>query len=172
MNLSTVVTTYVNTASRHIRNKCKDLENSWNFGELRGGTPALYFKGQYLLFFHSKIMFRSCHSKLYVVGALMFNASSADTHLNDNSELFTVTKISKYPIINDKLIFPMSVSNQGRMSVVFPMTFLYYDKSGKPTDDAEFAVTIALTCGVKDSSAVTIHLNIDEFMKTLVDLNC
>lgn len=66
----------------------------WDFGELRGGTPALLHNGQYLAFFHSSIKMTSLNSfgeeRLhYFMGAYTFSKDPP----------FAITAISPEPII-------------------------------------------------------------------------
>ena len=66
----------------------------WNWGPLRGGTPALAIDGQYLAFFHSCKEMESVQSKNekslhYFIGAYTFNIDPP----------FEIEKISPVPII-------------------------------------------------------------------------
>ncbi len=69
-------------------------EIKWDYGELRGGTPALLDDDEYLSFFHSSKLMPSKHSNgkpvlHYFMGAYTFNKEPP----------FEVTKISETPII-------------------------------------------------------------------------
>lgn len=71
-----------------------DQKIEWDFGELRGGTPALLEEGQYLAFFHSSKEMQTSHSEgkkisHYFIGAYTFSASPP----------FSITHISPEPII-------------------------------------------------------------------------
>jgi predicted GH43/DUF377 family glycosyl hydrolase len=66
----------------------------WQWGELRGGTPAHLIDGQYLSFFHSSIDMQTIHSdnkniSHYFMGAYTFSPEPP----------FTLTAISPEPII-------------------------------------------------------------------------
>lgn len=70
-------------------NKSQALINMWEnrWGEIRGGTPAINIGDEYLTFFHSS--FKNKNQIWYVFGALTFQKDPP----------FTITKISKYPIL-------------------------------------------------------------------------
>lgn len=66
----------------------------WNWGELRGGTPAIQVNGKYLTFFHSCIDTVTIHSEgkaalHYFLGAALF----------ENIPPFEVTHMSTQPIV-------------------------------------------------------------------------
>ena len=67
---------------------------SWNWGELRGGTPALLDNDEYFGFFHSSKTMASLQSEKkailhYFVGAYTFSSTPP----------FTITRISPQPIV-------------------------------------------------------------------------
>jgi predicted GH43/DUF377 family glycosyl hydrolase len=74
---------------------CKSRSQiTWDYGELRGGTPALLDDGEYLAFFHSSKEMKTVHSKgkkisHYFIGAYTFNQDPP----------FEITKISPEPIV-------------------------------------------------------------------------
>jgi predicted GH43/DUF377 family glycosyl hydrolase len=68
----------------------------WNWGEPRGGTPALMDDGEYLAFFHSSIEISSTYSAgepilHYFMGAYTFSAEPP----------FQITRISPEPIVGE-----------------------------------------------------------------------
>lgn len=70
-------------------------KTDWEFGELRGGTPALKIEDSYLAFFHSSIEMASSYSNgkkmlHYFMGAYLFSAAPP----------FQITHISPVPIID------------------------------------------------------------------------
>jgi len=74
---------------------CTHSNVSWNFGELRGGTPALLDGDEYLAFFHSSMDMSTVHSEgqkipHYFMGAYTFNKEPP----------FEITKVSNNPIIS------------------------------------------------------------------------
>lgn len=94
------------------------ITDNWQFGNLRGGTPALMIDGEYLSFFHSSLSMRSPVSKRrvkhhYFMGALTFSADPP----------FQITKITPMPIApkgfyqptytEKKVIFPGGFFIQG-----------------------------------------------------------
>lgn len=82
------------------KGKCETLFEtessvSWEWGELRGGTPALLQENDYLAFFHSSKEMVSIHSKgkkirHYFVGAYTFSSKPP----------FELKQISSFPIVN------------------------------------------------------------------------
>jgi predicted GH43/DUF377 family glycosyl hydrolase len=91
---------------------------SWNFGTLRGGTPALLVDGEYLAFFHSSSYMESAVSYgwnlyHYFTGAYTFSANPP----------FELKKISSKPIVADNF-YTASYSNK---RVIFPGGFAVCD---------------------------------------------
>lgn len=69
-------------------------EIQWQWGELRGGTPAQLIDGQYLSFFHSSIRMPTVHSQgksimHYFMGAYTFSSQPP----------FAITAVSPEPLI-------------------------------------------------------------------------
>lgn len=103
----------------------------WNYGTLRGGTPALLVDGEYLSFFHSSVSippekYWDLSSWFYFMGAYTFSSSPP----------FNITKMTSKPIFNDGFYDPDSYGKK----VVFPGGFvdagpLIYLAYGK--DDCE-----------------------------------
>ena len=87
----------------------------WNWGVLRGGTPALLEGGEYLAFFHSSKSMATQHSKgknipHYFMGAYTFSAEPP----------FAITRISSRPIIGKKFYKGKSYKTWKPLHVVFP----------------------------------------------------
>ena len=106
-------------------------EINWDWGHLRGGTPAMLVDGEYLTFFHSSIKISSDVSQgkelwHYFMGAYTFSPEPP----------FTITKISPAPLAKEgfytssdcekRVIFP------GGFVVVEPFIYVAYGK-----DDCE-----------------------------------
>lgn len=87
------------------------LPFSWNWGEIRGGTPAYPAEGGLLTFFHSSqelpaaSFFGKKIGRNYAMGAYLF----------ENSFPFTIKKITSFPIgsVEDYM-------NKNRRKVIFP----------------------------------------------------
>jgi predicted GH43/DUF377 family glycosyl hydrolase len=95
---------------------------SWDWGELRGGTPALSIDdGQYLAFFHSAQEMASIQSEEkmmlhYFMGAYMFSPEPP----------FAITQISPEPIVaNGFYSGPVYKSSQKPARVVFPGGYIF-----------------------------------------------
>jgi len=124
-----------------------DFDNKWQWGVIRGGSPAQLVDGAYLSFFHSSQYTTSYASKgvrkhHYFMGAYTFSAEPP----------FEVLKMSKSPIIGKgfysrsesekKVIFP------GGFAIKGPHIYIAYGK-----DDCEVWVAV---------------LDKDKLMKSLV----
>jgi predicted GH43/DUF377 family glycosyl hydrolase len=104
---------------------CSKKRITWDWGEIRGGTPAFMVEGKYLSFFHSsKYNIKSNYSEginthHYFMGAYMF----------DPHPPFEITHISPYPIICDDFYNGKSYNKKGivPLKVVFPMGFVFDD---------------------------------------------
>lgn len=54
----------------------------WQWGEMRGGTPALLVGDRYLSFFHSSGRLSHKHIITYVMGAYTFERWASNTHID------------------------------------------------------------------------------------------
>lgn len=99
-------------------------DTSWNWGELRGGTPALRVGHEYLAFFHSSIETATDHSNgeivlHYFIGAYTFQKDPP----------FTLTRISPEPIIGRNFYHGKIYQYYWKpVRVVFPCGFVFNDK--------------------------------------------
>jgi predicted GH43/DUF377 family glycosyl hydrolase len=102
-------------------NSCQTLGNTsaqidWDYGTLRGGTPALLDDdGQYLAFFHSSKEMKSAHSEgkkiqHYFMGAYTFSSEPP----------YSLTSISAAPIIGRNFLNGPAHSTWKPLRVVFP----------------------------------------------------
>lgn len=91
-------------------------EISWDWGELRGGTPAVLEGDHYLSFFHSGKYMKTAHSKgqemlHYFMGAYLFSAEPP----------FKITHISKEPLVGKEFYHgPLYKPYWHPVVVVFP----------------------------------------------------
>ncbi|MFH1254759.1 MAG: hypothetical protein V1646_05015 [bacterium] len=96
----------------------------WNWGEIRGGTPALLVDGRYLAFFHSSKCMRSNYSNGENIQHYFMGAYTFEPH-----QPFNITHISPNPIICDD--FYTGEDYAGKtwkpLRVVFPMGFVFDD---------------------------------------------
>jgi predicted GH43/DUF377 family glycosyl hydrolase len=95
---------------------------NWNWGILRGGTPALLDGDQYLSFFHSSISMATKHSDgkeipHYFIGAYTFSAEPP----------FAITHISSQPIIDKGFYSSLPYKTWRPLRVVFPCGFIMKD---------------------------------------------
>jgi len=106
------------------QNECATIAYSetnidWNWGELRGGTPALMVDGEYLAFFHCSKYMKTVHSKgkslqHYFMGAYTFKSSPP----------FSVTKISPEIIVGKNFYHGKLHQTWKPLFVVFPGGFI------------------------------------------------
>jgi predicted GH43/DUF377 family glycosyl hydrolase len=105
-------------------NRCQTLAktsflNDWEWGELRGGTPALVDEGEYLAFFHSYKEMSSVQSNgkkisHYFMGAYTFALDPP----------FAITHISDKPIVGQKFYREPFYKTWKPLRVVFPGGFI------------------------------------------------
>ena len=96
----------------------------WDWGQLRGGTPALLHNNEYLAFFHSVkdlITVQSNGQRMthYFMGAYTFNQEPP----------FALTKISSKPIIAKKFYNGNHYKTWKPLRVVFPVGFIFDEET-------------------------------------------
>ena len=106
------------------KSRCKSIASSgchipWEWGELRGGTPALIDDEEYLAFFHSYKNISTVQSagkkvSHYFMGAYTFAKEPP----------FNITRISQNPIIGDKFYQGPLYNTWKPLRVVFPGGFI------------------------------------------------
>jgi hypothetical protein len=131
------------------------VETLWQYGEIRGGTNAVYLTEHdvYLAFFHSSMMLQH-GKKTYFFGAYTFSAHPP----------FHLVAMSPFPIVDyDKLysghwdpIKPRNIDY-----VVFPTCF-YLDEGEN---------VIHLSFGRQDHEGWLVKLNVSSLMESLYPLN-
>lgn len=98
-------------------------EIHWNWGELRGGTPALLVDGEYLTFFHSQIEMASHHSEGKTMFHYFMGAYTFSPHYP-----FAITRISPEPIVGPNFYHgKVHKPYWAPLRVVFPCGFIYDD---------------------------------------------
>jgi predicted GH43/DUF377 family glycosyl hydrolase len=107
----------------------------WPYGEIRGGTPPLPYKGHLISFFHSSVRnFPPPQPQCYFVGALVMKADKP----------FNMLSISKRPIIYGSDVGGDKSRFHWKTRVVFPL--------GAIADGENFRVSI----GVNDSQCAIV----------------
>ena len=102
---------------------CTGPDVPWDFGVLRGGTPALREGGEYLGFFHSSKEMKTVQSEgkkisHYFMGAYLFSSRPP----------FAVTRISPRPIVAESFYDGPAHKTWKPLRVVFPGGFISDDK--------------------------------------------
>jgi predicted GH43/DUF377 family glycosyl hydrolase len=138
-------------------NSCQSVAHTWssihwNWGELRGGTPALRLGNQYLSFFHSSTEITSLHSSgekilHYFIGAYTF----------EKDPPFKVTQISPEPIVgNNFYAGPVYDFYWKPIRAIFPCGFIF---------DEDF---IWISYGRQDHEIWIVQLDRHELLNSLV----
>lgn len=91
----------------------------WQWGELRGGTPAILDGNEYLAFFHSSKIMATAHSRgkkiqHYFMGAYTFAAQPP----------FAITRMSPRPIVGKNFYHGQEYPTWKPLHVVFPVGLL------------------------------------------------
>ena len=128
----------------------------WDYGVLRGGTPAFLENDQYLSFFHTSKKMASVHSKgkeilHYFIGAYTFSKEPP----------FTITAMSQEPIIGKNFYHGIHYEKPywGTVRCVFPCGFI---------SDPDF---IWLAYGRDDHECWIAKLDKHMLLQTLVPVN-
>ena len=142
---------------------------TWNYGTMRGGTPArLLGKNRYLGFFHSMRTNENCVNwREYYFGAYLFESDMP----------FSVTAISKTPIYHPGWYTGPWEQKWGITYVYFPVDFFYVDTiTGEPLHDITVEdcstecmsrYNITLTFGFQDREGYTANINVLQLFHTL-----
>jgi predicted GH43/DUF377 family glycosyl hydrolase len=126
---------------------------SWGYGDMWGGTPAVYLNdGRYLSFFHSSndITTNGTQLKTYVFGAYVFYSKPP----------FSIQAISRQPLVHESMYTgpwtDLRLSYYHIDYVAFPMSF---------TVDQG---TVMLMYGKQDTSAWIATMNLNSLLNSLV----
>lgn len=98
------------------------FSSQWQWGELRGGTPAQLNGEEYLAFFHSYKDMKTIQSKNAKISHYFMGAYTFSGH-----PPFNITRISSRPIICDDFYEPPYYKTWKPLRVVFPGGFLMDD---------------------------------------------
>lgn len=122
-----------------------EKEIQWNFGELRGGTPALAMGNDfYISFFHSAVLAKQLRRKsayFYLMGCYVF----------DQKPPFNITAITPKPILPEDLY----TFRHNHRKIIYP--------SGLTETPNEYI----LACGENDAHIVIVSLNKTRLLKEL-----
>jgi len=129
---------------------------TWDWGHLRGGTPALLDGDHYIAFFHSSKPMTTSYSKgkkipHYVMGAYRFSAKPP----------FAITHISPYPIIDKTFYESPAYTTWKPLRVVFPMgCFILYEDGKK---------YMMVSYGKQDFEIWVMKVDLDRLYASLVE---
>ena len=133
---------------------CTEGEIYWDWGTLRGGTPALKIGDEYISFFHSSKKIETVHSTPrrllhYVMGAYTFSLHHP----------FKITRISPEPIIGENFYrgpFYSTYKNWSSVRGVFPCGLIMDDEA------------IWVTYGKQDHEMWVVKLDQKKLLESLV----
>lgn len=111
----------------YMKNECEHFATSegditWNWGELRGGTPALQLGDHYLAFFHSSKAMKTKQSNGKMMGHYFMGA-----YTFSSLPPFEITAISPEPIVGDKFYNGPEYKMWKPLRVVFPGGFINHE---------------------------------------------
>lgn len=119
-------------------------EGIWEWGQARGGTPAVLVGNEYWSFFHSSTVWRTtAPTRQYHMGAYAFEASPP----------FRITRITPEPLLSGS---PFDRWGEGKPLVVFPNGSLL--RNG----------TWTVTMGVNDLDSAFIDIPHNELLERMV----
>eukprot|EP01041_Mallomonas_annulata_P008200 gene8200-16859_t len=122
----------------------------WEWGTVRGGTPALLIGDKYLTFFHSSKKRCRLDTPVYFMGALTFSANPP----------FQILQISPEPLVtNISYNFDSSHRLTSRVAIVFPMSFLVMKD------------TILLTMGKDDKQGCIVEMYLQPLLQSLKNVS-
>lgn len=128
------------------------IETGWPYGELRGGTNAVYIphRNVYLGVFHSAEHALGNFMKTYVMGVYTFTADPP----------FRLISISPFPIMPSQFYTgPWHGIRQRQIDYcLFPMSLFIEDE------------TMFVSAGHQDSIGYLLHFNLHEVLETLVSV--
>lgn len=143
----------------HGENRCITLEtnqdtNTWAWGTLRGGTPALLVDNHYLAFFHSSIPLATVQSD----GKSMFHYFMG-AYIFEKKPPFAIKKISPYPLIHKDFYNGTAYQTWKPLRVIFPCGYIHNDKY------------IWISYGRQDNEAWIVKLDKAGLYESLVPFN-
>eukprot|EP01035_Chromulina_nebulosa_P019151 gene19151-24992_t len=137
--------------------------NYWEYGDIRGGTPAILVANLgYLSFFHSTYIYCNSSYKTYFMGAYVISSTYP----------FKVLKITTNPIVTKDLIYNPKEGPRGQ-SIVFPMSYYLLDKSNNTIENSHTKPDkVILSLGYRDDYAIVLTLDYDTLVSSLSDVDC
>jgi len=141
------------------REKNPMLVDLWekNWGEIRGGSPALLDKNEgYLAFFHSSIT--KDNTSLYTFGAIIFSATPP----------FNIKKISKFPIIT-KEMYSTPISYHSLLSKSSKRFYVTWP-AGYIIDQINNKTYYHVICGENESMIKILTINKEELLKNMYEI--
>ena len=138
----------------------------WDYGEIRGGTPARRIsEDSYLAFFHSKSKLRDTYLITYFWGAYTFTSKPP----------FTIQKMSLTPLV-------LRDFYEGRWShdfnyvdyIVYPMSFVItgaYNNVSSPSlcnENCRKNSKVMVSIGIQDIDGYIVEINLQNLLETLV----
>ena len=134
-----------------------DMEQPWEYGHIRGGSPAELVNGEYLSFFHSKsgpLDTGTGWALLsYWIGAFTFSPKPP----------FKMTKISKFPIVKNEW-YDGAWFNRGNGYIIYPAGFV--------VEHIENVTWLLVSFSLQDKTGYMMRIKYDDLMETLMPIDC
>lgn len=141
----------------------------WEYGTVRGGTPALLVRDEYYLtFFHSKKAIQQelgvKRPETYFMGAYIFSAHPP----------FRVLRISRVPIALDEFYDGQWCQSPPIDYVVYPMSFYFSTPAGELIESsrADNTSVIVLSMGRNDIHGWSVKIRLVDLEHSLVPHHC
>lgn len=145
---------YTAHASLVSETRCPESAAAWEYGQMRGGTPALLVGGEYLTFFHSRFRLRGSSFETYFMGAVTFSAEPP----------FRLLRQSRVPLLLDAWYLGKWTGMRSTDYVVFPIGLVVAEEAGAPT--------FTLSLGRNDREGWVVKMRVDALLATLAPLHC
>ena len=146
--------------------RCPASAAAWEYGQMRGGTPALLVEGEFLTFFHSRVRLRASAFETYFMGALTFSADPP----------FRLLRQSRVPLLIDGMYEGAWAGTAHNDYIVFPMGYFVSDEvAGEGEGGVGLAAptpTITLSLGRNDHEGWVAKMRVQDLMQSLVPLQC
>jgi predicted GH43/DUF377 family glycosyl hydrolase len=125
-----------------------EVHMNWIYGELRGGTNAIFIGSRYLAFYHTSLTFKGNGYKTYLLGAYTFTAHPP----------FRLLEINRTPLLFDERMYTGEwdpIKNRRIDYCLFPMSFFLANE------------TIYMTFGRNDQNAYIATMKLSDVLRSL-----
>ena len=135
----------------------EELEQPWEYGHMRGGSPAQLVRGEYMAFFHSKSSPLDTGSGFalmsYWIGVYTFSPSPP----------FRLTRISRYPILLDSW-YDGAWFDRNNAYIIYPAGFVL--------EDIGNVTYVMMSFSLQDRRGYMGRIRLDELLDSTMSVNC